>query len=184
MEGRRFGFERRGFDFLKPHTDLVEQFPRLGILENHPDGADDRAFSGDDMVGGGRDHVAGGGGQGVNVGDHRLGFSGFHQCLVDLLAAVGCAAGRRDGNHDCLGRIIVRCILNQVEELLIVGDDAADVDAGDMVVAPAWFRVVQRQRCRHPNQDQHGQDSPEAELVPDAAAIGETFRICHEVFSD
>ena len=115
----------------------------------HADRAGDRRRVGDDLVGGGRDPVAAGGGDVAHRHDHRLAGSARQLELApDELGAEDAAAGRIDAQDHRLDVLVVARLADQVGgrqaadgsgrrhavDDLALGDDDADRVAGDALL--------------------------------------------------
>jgi hypothetical protein len=137
------------------------------ILEDHADGAGNRAFARHDEVACGCDHVAGRSGQGADIRDDGLGFGHLADGLEDAFAAIGGAAWRGNGDDEGLDLAALGNPIQPLEKLLVVGDHARNADLGDVRTRQAAGGSERDTVERETDGDekQEGDDPPEAELT-------------------
>ena len=139
----------------------------------------------DPGVAGKRDHVAGGGRHGANIGNHGLLRGHFADCLENALAAVGRAAGRRDRYDQRPHPLIVLDRLQPLQKLAVVLNKPGNRYARDLRAAGGGAEVTADgaiERKTQAYQQQNGRKTPKTELAAKLSSISDCRTVHDTLF--
>ena len=111
------------------------------------------------------------------------GFGDPSDGFIDRLAADRRAAGRIDPHDDGLDARLVLQPVEQFEKVPILGDDAFDRDAGDLIAAARSLDEGRDEGSDPQKRDEDGDDSPERDLAPKRSAVDNVVGAGHERLS-